>query len=61
MTRWRWSAISPEINLVLTLDSDDPELVERVERSAKANGILLTRIEDPEPAPLPADYWESAE
>ena len=65
MTRWRWAAISPDIDLMLTLDSDDPEVIARVEVSAKANGIVLVRLEMdegwPVPAPLPADYWETAE
>lgn len=61
-TQWRWVAISPEIRLTLTLDSTQPELVERVEASAKANGIVLERIAEPEePEPLPEDYWESAQ
>jgi hypothetical protein len=63
--KWRWHAVSPEIDLTLTLASDDPELIERVEASAKANGITLERIEPEEPArlqaPLPAEYAESAE
>lgn len=64
MTRWRWIAISPEIELTLTLDSEDPELIERVEKSALANGITLIRLGEggwPEPAKLPEDYWESAQ
>jgi hypothetical protein len=76
VTRWRWVAISPEINLTLTLDSDDPELILRVEFSAAENGILLHRLDDEgdagvrEPAGAPLDnpgdaiaqdYAESAE
>lgn len=60
-THWRWEVISPEIVLTLTLASDDPDLIERVEESAKANGITLVRLEPDEPKPLPADYWETAE
>lgn len=73
-THWRWASISPEIKLTLTLDSDDPELIARVEESARANGITIHRIEaEPwpgeallskeggEPQPLPPDYWETAE
>lgn len=46
MTRWRWITLSPELNLTLTLDSDDPELIERVEHSARENRITLVRVEE---------------
>lgn len=59
-TSWRWVAISPELKLTLTLDSSAPELIERVEASAKANGIVLERIDPEEPAP-PPDLSESLE
>ena len=61
MTRWRWVAMSPELKLTLTLDSDDPELIERVEYSARSRGITLVRIEEPEVQPIAADYADSAE
>jgi len=61
VTRWRWATISPEIELTLTLDSDDPELIARVEHSAKEQGITLVRVESEDPEPLPADYWETAQ
>lgn len=64
-TRWRWATLSPEITLTLTLDSDDPELIERVEHSARENRITLIRLDPPEvpelPKPLPDDYWETAQ
>ena len=44
MMLWRWHTISPEIKLTLALDSDDPELINRVETSAQTNGIVLERI-----------------
>lgn len=66
MTRWRWVAMSEDIDLMLTLDSDDPETIKRVETSAKANGITLVRIAEDEGWPTPsnmkdwpAEYWES--
>lgn len=68
MTHWRWITVSPDLDLTLTLDSDDPEMIRRVEASAEANGISLERIlGDPwvmpkdEPKPLPTDYWEGAQ
>lgn len=61
MTSWRWITLSPEIKLTLSLDSDDPELIAAVERSAEANKITLQRIKPEEPAPIAEDYWESAE
>ncbi len=64
MTRWRWITLAEDLTLTLTLDSDDPEQIARVEKSAEANGITLTRIEEqPEGATgrLPEDYWETAE
>lgn len=42
--QWRWVTISPELNLTLTLDSDDPELIRQVEYSAEANKITLVRL-----------------
>jgi hypothetical protein len=53
MTSWRWVTISPDLNLTLTLDSDDPELIARVEHSAEQNRITLQRIE-PEEVGAPA-------
>ena len=61
MTRWRWLTLTPDLNLELTLDSDDPKQIEMVEESAKANGITLVRVEAFDPKPLPSDYAESAE
>lgn len=60
-THWKWVTISPDLNLTLTLDSDDPEKIERVEKSAEANGIVLNRFNPDEPKPLPEDYWETAQ
>jgi len=60
-TTWRWATISPELSLTLTLDSDDPELIERVEHSARENKITLQRIVPEEPRPLPEDYAETAQ
>lgn len=54
--RWRWLTLTPDLNLELTLDSDDPKQIEMVEESAKANGISLVRIEPFDPKPLPPDY-----
>ena len=45
-TNWNWVTISDEIKLALTLDSDDPEVIARVEQSAEANGITLVRIDE---------------
>jgi hypothetical protein len=58
MTRWRWVTISPELGLTLTLDSDDPELVARVEESAKAQGITLQRIDESWPQPS-EEAWKA--
>lgn len=69
MTRWRWVTVSEDLNLTLTLDSDDPEMIERVEFAAREQHITLVRLDDDdgeavgvrEPAPLPPDYWETAQ
>lgn len=58
--QWKWKTISPDLNLTLTLDSDDPELIERVEYSARENKITLVRIE-PEEAKPPPDLSDSLE
>lgn len=70
-TRWKWVTISSDLDLTVTLDSDDPELIERVEFSAKSNGIKLRRLDDDEgwpmpsgvtpPQPIAPDYADSAE
>lgn len=64
--KWHWESSVPKVNLMLTLDSDDPELVAQVEQSAQAQGITLRRIDAaqddwPKPANLPDDYWETAQ
>lgn len=45
-TRWRWRTLSG-LPLTLTLDSDDPDQIALVERSAAANFITLERVEEP--------------
>ena len=61
-TKWKWATVTG-LPLTLTLDSDDPDQVALVERSAADNFISLTRIEDgePEEAGPPPDLSDSLE